>query len=327
MTGYTPVYNEFGQLVGYRWKNKFGQEQTSPVAGGTWGAVPVPPPPPVAPRDMTRRDRLFGVARKQDPAQPPASPWSTNYQLTGTPWDQQQQQSSSENLPLAKQLYQKFAGNVQGNLSGNPTDQDYTQSDRRYNAASRAWEQTLNKRAEVSALQANPMWALPPSTVSEADYNWWGQLPLGQLAMLTQGATGPDRFSESANRMERAMRQTANSYQNLDASTLLANLFGANRNSALGRAFQTQAEPNFRTDDNGIFQGMKEGKWQWSPASQQAGVMQSYLNAIYGTQYPQAQQQPAMDYVNRLINQWASRQYGRNKPGSLINWLGNQMGY
>ncbi len=314
MLAYTPIRNEFGQVVGYKWRNKFGQEETTQAVQGSWGQVPVPPPPPR--RDLNRFDRLSTVSRSRfgfaDPtvpaaAAPPPAPSNT--------------------MPLAKQLYQKFSGNVQGSLSGNPTDQDYTQSDRAYNAAQRQWENVLQDRAQTSSLQANSMWALPPQGVSEADYSYWRNAPLTQLAYLTQGASGKDRFTDNANRLARGIRTTANSMQSMSADDLLANLFGANRGSALGRSFQTQQQPNFRFDDNGLFQGMKEGKWNWAPASQQAAAMQSYLGAIYGTQYSPELQQPAMDYVNRLIDQWASRSYNKRNPGSLINWLGSQMGY
>lgn len=334
MLSYTPVYNDFGQVVGYRWRNKQGVEQTTPVAGSApWAAQPVPPPPPR--RDLSRFDRLgtysrsrFGAGAPDLPTGQP-SPWTTNYQMSGTPFGQSgsSSQQSSSNLPLAKQLYQKFAGNVQGNLSGSPTDQDYTQSDRAYNAAQRAYDRTLQEQAKVNALQANPIWALPPQGVSEADYGYWSNLPLAQLAYLTRGTEGRDKFTTSPNRLSAAMQRTGNSLQNLDAATLLSNLFSANRNSALGRSLQVQQAPDFRFDDQGLFQGTKEGKWKWAPASQQAAAMQSYLSAIYGTQYPTAQQQPAMDYVNKLIDQWAARAYSKQNPGSLINWLGSRMGY
>ena len=338
MLAYTPVRNEYGQVIGYKWRNKFGKEETTPVAASPWQASPVPPAPPRA--DLSRFQRLSMYNRSRFGASTPTlpdgtpSPWNTNYQMTGNPAagagvPQQQGagNTSSSSGPLAKQLYAKFAGNVQSAAGGSPTDQDYTQSDRAYNAAQRAYDRNMQQRAASSTLQANPIWALPPSSVSEADYGYWSNLPLGQLTYLQRGTSGPDRFGDSPNRLENAMQRTANSMQNMDATTLLSNLFGANRNSAVGRSFQAQQMPDYRFDDQGLFQGVKDGKWKWAPASQQAGVMQSYLNAIYGTQYPEAQQQPAMNYVNRLIDQWAARAYGKNNPGSLINWLGTRMGY
>lgn len=348
---YQPVTDQYGQVVGYNYVDGYGQQQFVPIVGMPadfmQSSLPPSPPPPAPPPTMgwlsgDRRDQ-YAPRGYQPPEQP--------QNAFGAPT----QPGAGFGGPAAAQgaagngYYQKYAGlnaKLRGQAteaadtvrakatgtydSGMPTDADYARSEHRYNKDMRQDQRYAKQVQSSQALFANPTWAFKPGDLSRRDYSYLSQTPLTQLAFLTQGATGKDRWTTNDKRFGNVVQGMANSMDNgmeFQQDSLMQNLFNPGRKSALARSFMALQQGDPRYDKNGIYLGSRKDKFQWAPATTQADAMRSYLSAIYSTTTAPQFQQPAMNYVNQLIDQWASRAYSDKKPGSLQQWLGNQMGY
>lgn len=339
------VTDSAGQVIGYSYVGPDGRQQFVPVVGAPV-APPAPPPPPVpaAPRfNWLSSEQRDIYAPRGYPAPPQPS----------TPFGAPAQPGAGFGGPGAQQgaggngYYQKFAGlnakfRGQANAmadtvtskatgtydAGYPTDADYARSERMMKRDMRQDDRYAKDYQDAQALFGTPYNAL--GDMSRRDYAYWSQTPLTQLTFLTQGATGKDRFTANHRRFGNAVQGLAGQMENgleFQRDSLMQNLFNPGRRSALARSFMTLQQGDPRYNKDGLYQGTKNDRWRWAPASTQADVMRSYLSGIYDVTTPVQFRQPAMNYLNQLIDQWVSRSYADQKPGSLQDWLGSQIGY
>lgn len=345
---YRPVSDRSGQVIGFEYADAQGRTQFVPAVGQ-------------APRGPAMGGRLGGLQQRfqsgafgGQSAAPGASPQfmfggdvapppQATPQFAPAPQAAGGTQERSGGSPLYQKLYGKFQGigqelrgNVEAMAAGEPlgpTDAAYRAGERRMTTDMRAAERDMLARQKAGALFANPYYAIEGvdrGLLGDATADWYRTQPLTQLTFLTQGANGRDRFSDSARRFGQAVNRTADS---LGAGAmpgqteLLAALFNPGNNSALERSFQMPEAGEARYDKYGIYRGTGRTRWDWAPAPSQAEAMRSYLSAIYGTTMRPSAQQPAMTYVNRLIDQWVAQNMNKNSPAPLYRWLAQRMGY
>ena len=350
---YQPVTDRAGMVVGYQYVDASGQRQFVPAVG----AQQQPGPAGGRLAGLAQRQRFggpqFGAGPSAAPS-PVAAPAAPQFMFGGnTPTPPAapagpsamggQERSGGGGSPLYQKLYGKFQGigqelrgNVEAMAAGEPlgpTDAAYRAGDRRMTADMRAAERDMQARAKASGLIANPYYAVngvAEGTLGTATQDWFRNRPLSQLTFLMQGANGNDRFSDNARRFGQAVNRTADqlaSGYGPSQTELMAALFNPSRSSALGRSFQMPVAGEAKYDQYGIYRGTRRTQWDWAPATSQAEAMRSYLSAIYGTTTRPSSQQPAMTYVNRMIDQWVAQNLNKNSPAPLYRWLGQQMGY
>lgn len=348
---FQPVTDANGQTIGYSYVDVNGVTQFVPVVGMPanfmQSTLPPPPAPPASP--PTTMGWLSADGRDQFAPRGYSTP-APSSNAFGAP----SQPGAGFGGPAASQgagaggYYQKFAGlnaKLRGQAgeaadtvrakatgtydSGYPTDADYARSERLMNKDYRQDDRYATQVQRSQALFANPIAALNPD-MSRRDYAYFSQAPLTQLAFLTQGAAGKDKWTTNHRRFGNAVQGMANNLENgmsFQRDSLMQNLFNPGARSALARSFMTLQQGDPRYDKNGLYQGTRRDKWQWAPASTQADTMRSYMSAIYNTTTAPQFRTPAMNYVNQLIDQWVGRAYADQKPGSLQDWLGSQLGY
>lgn len=351
---YQPVTDRNGQVTGFTYTDAQGRQQfvpavgtqqtagRSPAIGGRLGGL--------MQQQRFNSNAFGGQSAAPQPGNgflfggnvtPPAPPMG----LPGgapQPGGQAAPRAGGGGSPLYQKFYGKFSamgdelrGNVEAMAAGEPlgpTDAAYRAGDRRMRMDSRQAARDLQARSKAAALFANPYYAVDgvaEGTLGYGDQDYFRAQPLTQLAFLTEGAQGRDRWSDNARRFGQAVDRTAQQLGNgggYDMNVLLGNLFSMRNNSALGRSFMQPTAGEARYDKYGIYQGAGRTTWDWAPATTQGDTMRSYLSAIY-SQMPPNGRQPAMNYVNRLIDQWVAQNLNKKNAPPLYRWLGTQMGY
>lgn len=341
---YRPVTDRSGQVIGFEYADAQGRTQFVPAVGQAQGR-----PGPGGRLGALQRRQFDSPAFGGAAASPSAAPqfmFGGNVAPPAAPAPAAPQfgaQSAPERG--AGGLYGKFAGKFRGmgdELRGNveamaggeglyPDDADYRRGDRLMKTDMRQAERDMLARQKAGAYFANPYYAVDGyGSMGTASQDYYRNQPLTQLTFLMQGAAGKDRFSDNAKRFSNAVNRTAGALgagMAPSQDTLLQALFNPGVNSAVGRSFKTPTAGEARYDRAGIYQGTGRTQWDWAPATQQAEAMRSYLSAIYGTTARPSSQQPAMSYVNRLIDQWVAQNIGKRSPKPLYRWLSDRMGY
>lgn len=343
---YQPITDRSGQVTGYSYTDAEGRQQFVPAVGvqnaQQRGAS-------LRMQQLMQRNRFGGqvAAPATQPQQfmfgggvtPPTPP-------AGMPGGQPQmgtQERSGGGSPLYQKFYGKFSamgdelrGRVEGMASGAgamPTEADYRRGERRQKMDMRQAGQEAKDLAQGTQAFANPYLLIDgvaQGSIGNATMDWYRNLPLTELTLLSQAAGGKDRLSTNSRRFGNAVNQTVgmlNTTGMPSQQSLMEALFSPSRNSTVGRMFQLPEAGKIRYDQNGIYQGQGRTTWDWAPAATQADQMRRYLQAIYQTTARPSSQAPAMTYVNRLIDQWAAQHMNKNSAPPIFRWLGQQLGY
>lgn len=336
---YQPVTDRTGQVIGYQYAGADGRQQFVPAVGV---------------QDAQQRGgmlRMQGLMQRSRPIAAPA-PQQNGFMFGGNvsapppPTGQPQMGSTQERSggsPLYQKFYAKFStmgDQLRGQLDGSappdtgiPTQADYRRGQRDQKLDMRAAQREADARAQATQAFANPYLMLDgwgQGMIGNATQDWYRAQPLTELTFLTQGVNGRDRFSTNADRFGGAVNRTAGLLGSGNMPTygeLMASLFNPSRNSAVGRSFQLPEAGKIAYDKNGIYQGQRRTTWDWAPAATQADQMRRYLAAVYQTGMRPSAQQPAMTYVNRLIDQWVAQNMQKNSAPPIFRWLGTQLGY
>lgn len=244
-------------------------------------------------------------------------------------------------------FYWNIRNNLLGNMAGGgsydynqpkyrgPTDKDYRRADRRYKQDERQWEEEAENRAQFGAILNNPAWslsaAMPNLDIETPLYDQLRASPMGQLALIAEGSTGKDRWTQKPQGLSRTIgdlyKEVSGSRANFTTEGLLGDLFGASRNSTLGRLYQTQDEGKVVTDRYDLYKRTKEGKWEWAAPEQQIGQLMSGLNAVYDTTLAPEMAATMSGYANKLTDSFGAQQMNKNpkKYGSILNRLAGQL--
>lgn len=342
---YQPVTDRTGQVTGYQYTDAQGRQQFVPAVGvqnaQQRGAG-------LRMQQLMQQNRYGGqvAAPATQPQQfmfgggitPPTPP-------AGAPGGQPQMgtEERSGGSPLYQKFYSKFSAmgdqvrsQAEGIASGDmgmPTEADYRRGEKRQKMDMRSAAQETKDRAQAMQGFANPYLLIngvDTGSIGNATMDWYRGLPLTELTLLSQAVGGKDRFSTDSRRFGNAVNQTVgmlNTTGMPSQSSLMDALFNTGRNSTVGRMFQLPEAGKIRYDQNGIYQGQGRTTWDWAPAATQADQMRRYLQAVYQTTARPSAQAPAMNYVNRLIDQWAAQHMNKNSAPPIFRWLGQQLGY
>ena len=236
--------------------------------------------------------------------------------------------------------YWNIRNNILGGMSGSsgsyPSDAEYraaqNSADRAYKKDQNQMEREAQQRSMFYNLYSNPTFALPGvSQQGTPGYGSLSTMPASQLALLTSGYSGKDTFTRRPQQFENTLadlyRSIDNGSANFQYEPLMNNLFDAGKQSTLGRMFMEQKPNKTVYNNDGLYQRTNEGAWKNASASSQASTMMSMLNAIYGTTLSPKMASAYSANAQQAMDTFGQDNWDRKNPQSLLDYMGNYLGY
>lgn len=236
-------------------------------------------------------------------------------------------------------LYNALKSKLTGNLFGTgaaaeeegPTQAQYRRSQRNSTQDWRAYEQEQKRRGAINAYDPlTPLYDLNGGTpLSAGQMDFWGRMPMRELALLSLGANNDNRYLNRASGTKKYQQDLAGLYANLlgggfDRQELQSNIFNSGKNTFLGQAFMDRETPESRYDKNNMYQGMRgANSWNYAPASQQVDTFVNLMGATEGIGRSAEHQSTVEGALRRMLMGFQSQQGIRNpeKNKSLTNWF------
>lgn len=225
--------------------------------------------------------------------------------------------NSSGDLPLARQLYQKYAGKF-GQAAG--TDADYEAQRRQQNADYRKSNRDFTDYQNALAMRQNPIWGLRDYLGSQSayegpEYDLYNSMPLQGLQYLLNAKANASKFDSP----DKYQKQLQKMYKEIDKSNeewnydqLMKSMWSGGKNSVMTSLFQNRPQPEAKYDSAGNYTGMQADKPSWANPMQQMGSMNTLLSSVYGMTMDPNSAATWAEYADRQMAEWANKQYRRN---------------
>lgn len=260
------------------------------------------------------------------PAPLPDLPWKNSQPMFdpffgNPPFNPFQQQQQQQNTPLAKQLYQKYAGKFGTGAGSYGGSSSYGSSGQgRQNADFRQAERQYTDYQNALAMQQNPIWGLRDYLGNQDDYegpayDLFNSMPLQGLQYLLNAKDNASKFQDPGKyqkQLQQMYKEIGTSNDEWNYDQLMKSLWSGGKKSVMTSLFQTPGQPEAQYDSSGGYTGMKTPKPSWANPAQQMASMNMLLGSVYNTTMDPNSAATWSAYADRQMADWANKQYRRN---------------